>query len=147
MTLAQAGSEFQGLPDAAETVRSIAAAGVSVCVASQGKLEKTDLSLAITGLDGLFARDARFSVHTVPRGKPWPDLFLHAAARMGAPARVCCDRGHPLRRVRGGLGRDESDRLRSGQRPRLAARGGRATALLARRPTGDARTDRGSRQP
>jgi beta-phosphoglucomutase-like phosphatase (HAD superfamily) len=63
-------------------------AGIAYCVASQGSLAKTARSLALTGLDRLFAEDARFSATQVPRGKPAPDLFLLAAARFAAlPAR------------------------------------------------------------
>ncbi len=69
---------------AAEVVERVCTAGVAVCVASQGKLEKTRLSLEITGLRRLFADDALFSAYSVARGKPHPDLFLHAAAVMGA---------------------------------------------------------------
>jgi HAD superfamily hydrolase (TIGR01509 family) len=75
------------LDGAAELVQAVAAAGIAVCVASQGSLRKTGRSLALTGLDGLFATHARFSAEQVPRGKPHPDLFLYAAAQMGlAPA-------------------------------------------------------------
>jgi HAD superfamily hydrolase (TIGR01509 family) len=76
--------ELRAVPGAAETIKRIKAAGVSVCVASQGKLEKTRLSLRLTKLDGLFAENALFSAYSVARGKPHPDLFLHAATRMGA---------------------------------------------------------------
>lgn len=63
-------------------------AGVAVCVASQGKLAKTRLSLKLTKLDPLFPDDALFSAYSVPRGKPHPDLFLYAAQAMAAePAR------------------------------------------------------------
>jgi HAD superfamily hydrolase (TIGR01509 family) len=73
---------------AAEAVRACLSAGVRVCVASQGKLAKTRLSLALTNLAPLFAEDARFSAEQVAHGKPHPDLFLHAARAMGAvPAR------------------------------------------------------------
>jgi HAD superfamily hydrolase (TIGR01509 family) len=79
---------LEPVPGAAGAVRAIQAVGVAVCVASQGKLEKTRLSLELTGLDGLFAAEELFSAESVPRGKPYPDLFLHAAATMGAePAR------------------------------------------------------------
>jgi HAD superfamily hydrolase (TIGR01509 family) len=81
--------ELQPVPGAAETVQRITAAGVAVCVASQGKLEKTRLSLALTGLNALFPTDALFSAHTVPRGKPHPDLFLHAAQSFGVPPSGC----------------------------------------------------------
>jgi HAD superfamily hydrolase (TIGR01509 family) len=72
------------IPGAADAVRTVAAAGVSVCVASQGKLEKTELTLQLTGLRDLFGPDSVFSAYSVPRGKPHPDLFLHAARAMGA---------------------------------------------------------------
>jgi HAD superfamily hydrolase (TIGR01509 family) len=80
--------ELQPVPGAAEAVQRISAAGVAVCVASQGKIEKTKLTLSLTGLRHLFPGAALFSAYSVPRGKPHPDLFLHAAAVMEAkPAR------------------------------------------------------------
>jgi HAD superfamily hydrolase (TIGR01509 family) len=57
------------------------------CVASSGTPEKIRYTL---GLTGLLARlePHLFSARMVRRGKPAPDLFLHAAATMGAdPAR------------------------------------------------------------
>jgi HAD superfamily hydrolase (TIGR01509 family) len=74
---------------AAETVQRVVDAGIAVCVASQGKVEKTTLSLRLTGLDRLFAGDSLFSAHSVKEGKPAPDLFLHAAATMGAVPDRC----------------------------------------------------------
>ena len=43
----------------------------------------------MTGLRGHFADDALFSVWQVARGKPAPDLFLHAAAAMGVAPHRC----------------------------------------------------------
>lgn len=74
---------------AANAVEQCLRAGLAVCVASQGKLSKTDLSLSLTGLDRLFPKHTRFSAHTVARGKPWPDLFLHAAQAMSADPERC----------------------------------------------------------
>jgi HAD superfamily hydrolase (TIGR01509 family) len=80
--------ELRPVPGAAEVVERVCAAGVAVCVASQGKLEKTRLSLDITGLRRLFPEPTLFSAYSVALGKPHPDLFLHAAAEIGAdPAR------------------------------------------------------------
>jgi HAD superfamily hydrolase (TIGR01509 family) len=80
--------QLQPVPGAAEAIKLISAAGVAVCVASQGKLEKTRLSLELTGLDRLFPTYARFSAESVTHAKPHPDLFLHAASVMRAePAR------------------------------------------------------------
>jgi HAD superfamily hydrolase (TIGR01509 family) len=81
--------ELEPVPGAAEAIASIVAAGVPVCVASQAKLQKTRLTLGLTGLDRLFPADALFSAELVPRGKPHPDLFLHAAATMGAEPGRC----------------------------------------------------------
>jgi HAD superfamily hydrolase (TIGR01509 family) len=81
--------ELRAVPGVAEAVRHITAAGVAVCVASQGKLEKTRLSLQLTKLDSLFGDEALFSAYSVPRGKPHPDLFLHAAQTMAAEPLRC----------------------------------------------------------
>lgn len=81
--------ELRPVPGATEAVESVVKAGVGVCVASQGKIEKTKLSLDLTGLRHLFPDSAIFSAHLVPRGKPHPDLFLHAATSMGAEPADC----------------------------------------------------------
>lgn len=81
--------ELRPVAGAAETIEGLTAAGLDVCVASQGRLEKTRLSLELTGLRHLFSAEALFSGETVPRGKPHPDLFLHAAAVMGAEPSAC----------------------------------------------------------
>jgi HAD superfamily hydrolase (TIGR01509 family) len=77
------------VPDAAATVELLIAAGLAVCVASQGKLEKTRLTLGLTGLLDLFPDGALFSAYSVARGKPHPDLFLHAAGVMGVEPSRC----------------------------------------------------------
>ena len=80
-------AELRPVAGAPELVERVRRAGVPSCVASQGSLAKTARSLALTGLAGHFAEDVRFSAEQVPRGKPHPDLFLHAAATLGvAPA-------------------------------------------------------------
>lgn len=81
--------ELRPIAGAARAVERIREAGIAVCVASQGKLEKTRLSLQITGLGDLFEDDVLFSAYQVPRGKPHPDLFLHAARTMGADPSKC----------------------------------------------------------
>jgi len=58
------------------------------CVASSGSHEKMRFTLGLTGLLERF--DGRmFSVSEVERGKPAPDIFLHAAARMGVAPAAC----------------------------------------------------------
>ncbi len=74
---------------AADAVAAVKAAGVGVCVASQGRRSKTELTLGLTGLRHLFADDALFSAYDVARGKPFPDLFLYAASVMNTPSDRC----------------------------------------------------------
>jgi HAD superfamily hydrolase (TIGR01509 family) len=60
---------------------------VPACVASSGSHDKLRFTLGHTGLYERF-EGRIFSGYEVANGKPAPDLFLHAAARMGAePAR------------------------------------------------------------
>jgi HAD superfamily hydrolase (TIGR01509 family) len=60
---------------------------VPFCVASSGSHAKMKLTLGLTGLLRWF-EGKLFSATEVARGKPFPDLFLHAAERMGVdPAR------------------------------------------------------------
>jgi HAD superfamily hydrolase (TIGR01509 family) len=58
------------------------------CVASSGSHSKMRLTLGLTGLWERFSGRI-FSADEVPRGKPAPDLFLHAAARMSIPPERC----------------------------------------------------------
>ena len=59
------------------------------CVASSGSHEKIRFTLGLTGLDVFFDDASIFSADDVARGKPAPDLFLHAAARMEAEPGAC----------------------------------------------------------
>jgi HAD superfamily hydrolase (TIGR01509 family) len=77
------------VPGAAEAVRRVKAAGPKVCVASQGALAKTRLTLGLTDLRDLFPPDALFSAHDVPRPKPDPAIFQHAAVTMNAKPYAC----------------------------------------------------------
>jgi HAD superfamily hydrolase (TIGR01509 family) len=81
--------ELEPVAGAIETVGHITATGIPVCVASQGKLTKIALSLGLTGLDHFFPETARFSSYSVARGKPAPDVFLHAASTMRAEPPDC----------------------------------------------------------
>jgi HAD superfamily hydrolase (TIGR01509 family) len=59
-----------------------------VCVASSSGHENLRFKLELTGLYERFAGHI-FSAAEVANGKPAPDLFLHAASRMGAPPSDC----------------------------------------------------------
>lgn len=58
------------------------------CVASSGTPESIETKLRLTGLWDRFAGRIS-SAADVEHGKPAPDLFLHAAARMGVEPRAC----------------------------------------------------------
>ena len=58
------------------------------CVASSGTHEKMQLTLGLTGLFERF-EGRIFSTTDVARGKPAPDLFLHAAACSGVAPERC----------------------------------------------------------
>lgn len=69
---------------------------VQRCVASSSSLERIHHSLDITGLASFFG-EAIFSSSMVKRGKPAPDIFLHAAEQMGVtPSRCAVIEDSPL---------------------------------------------------
>jgi HAD superfamily hydrolase (TIGR01509 family) len=74
-------AELQPVEGIRELVEALGQRGVPTCVASSGSHRKMELTLGLTGLRHLF--DGRiYSASEVGRGKPWPDLFLHAARAM-----------------------------------------------------------------
>jgi len=82
-------AELTAVPHAREAVQAAIAAGARVCVASQGRLAKMELTLTLTGLRELFDDGTLFSAEMVARGKPPPDLFLHAARTIGVHPGRC----------------------------------------------------------
>ncbi|NUS57076.1 MAG: HAD family hydrolase [Streptomycetaceae bacterium] len=90
-------TEIRPVPGAAELLDALTAAGVPFCVASSGTHERIRLTHDATGLRGHFTDARIFSSQDVARGKPAPDLFLHAAAKMGAaPGRCVVIEDSPL---------------------------------------------------
>jgi HAD superfamily hydrolase (TIGR01509 family) len=74
--------ELAPVPGIVAALDAIAARGLPTCVASSGEHERMRFTLGRTGLLPRF--DGRlFSATEVARGKPAPDLFLHAARAMG----------------------------------------------------------------
>ncbi len=79
---------LQAVAGVKDAVTALQAAGLDTCVASSGAPEKMRFTLGLTGLWDLF--DGRiFSASQVPRGKPFPDLFLHAAISMNVQPFEC----------------------------------------------------------
>ncbi|MFD8565333.1 HAD family hydrolase [Streptomyces sp. NPDC057694] len=75
---------------------------VPTCVASSGSHDKMRHTLGRTGLYEHFAGRI-FSASEVARAKPAPDVFLHAARRMGADPAACAvveDSGHGVQAAR-----------------------------------------------
>jgi HAD superfamily hydrolase (TIGR01509 family) len=72
----------EGVVDALDRITS------PTCVASSGSHAKIERSLRRTDLYGRF-EGRIFSASEVANGKPAPDLFLHAAARLGVPPARC----------------------------------------------------------
>ena len=70
--------ELQPIPGIAEMLAGL---DRKVCVASSSQPERIGLCLEVTGLARFFGGDV-FSATMVDRGKPAPDLFLHAARTM-----------------------------------------------------------------
>jgi len=80
--------ELLPIPGVVETVRCLGAAGIPMCVASNGTREKMVVTLEVTGLAGYFG-DKFFGVDQVAHGKPAPDIYLMAAQKMGVPPSRC----------------------------------------------------------
>ncbi len=78
--------ELTAMPDAIALMTALA--GTRMCVASSSSPERIRHSLGCVGLLDRF-EGALFSAAMVPRGKPAPDLFLHATAAMRATPAGC----------------------------------------------------------
>jgi HAD superfamily hydrolase (TIGR01509 family) len=78
-------AELQPIPRIADTLDALPC---GFCVASSSQPERIEVSLAVTGLWPRFQGRA-FSATMVTRGKPAPDLFLHAARTLGYAPAAC----------------------------------------------------------
>jgi HAD superfamily hydrolase (TIGR01509 family) len=78
-------SGLEAVPGVAEVVRDLRWPS---CVASSGEHERMRRTLGRTGLHEHFEGRIH-SATEVARGKPHPDLFLHAAERMGVAPERC----------------------------------------------------------
>jgi HAD superfamily hydrolase (TIGR01509 family) len=71
------------VPGIGDALDAIATHGLPSCVASSGDHERIRRGLRSAGLLDRFDDARIFSATDVAHGKPAPDLFLHAAERMG----------------------------------------------------------------
>lgn len=76
------------MPGAVAAVRAVAAAGVPVAVASNSGRAELMAKMRSLGLATVFAERV-FSFEDVDRPKPWPDIYLAAAAACDAAPRDC----------------------------------------------------------
>lgn len=72
----------EAIAHVADFIEAVEKAGIARCVASSARIDKMHMTLGHTGLLPHF-REVLFSATMVERGKPAPDLFLHAARAMG----------------------------------------------------------------
>lgn len=83
-TLARFRSELREIRGVRDYLAAFA--GLKRCIASSSSPDRLAACLDILGLAEAFGEHV-YSASQVPRGKPHPDLFLHAASRLGvAPA-------------------------------------------------------------
>lgn len=76
------------IPGIVAVLDALEASGAPYCIGSNGPQAKMDVTLKATGLAPRF-EGRRFSAREVALPKPAPDLFLHAAERMGVPVSSC----------------------------------------------------------
>ncbi|WP_377322947.1 HAD family hydrolase [Pimelobacter simplex] len=80
--------ELTAVAGVVAAVADVHAAGARTCVASSSARGRIELVLSLTGQLETFAGRIH-SASDVRNGKPAPDLFLHAASRMGIPPARC----------------------------------------------------------
>lgn len=81
-------AELQPIPGVVAALDRLDELGYTTCVASSGSHEKMRKTLGRVGIIDSFA-GRLFSAQDVRRGKPWPELFLHASHRMGFQPDQC----------------------------------------------------------
>jgi HAD superfamily hydrolase (TIGR01509 family) len=81
-------SRLKPVPGIERVLLRLGDVGIPFCVASSGSIAKMHHSLGVTGLLPLL-EGVLFSARDVGRGKPFPDIFLHAAAQMGHQPADC----------------------------------------------------------
>lgn len=80
-------AEFREIAGFTAFARSAKTLGVRLACATAGDADNIAFAVGGLGLTGFF--DATVGAHDVARGKPEPDLFLLAAARIGARPAEC----------------------------------------------------------
>jgi HAD superfamily hydrolase (TIGR01509 family) len=104
------------------------------CIASSSSPDRLKLCLEILDLADYFG-PCVYSASEVARGKPYPDIFLHAAERMGADPQTCIVIEDSVNGVQAGvaagmtvIGLLAGSHIRDGHASRLRAAGARYVA-------------------
>lgn len=79
-------TELKPIPGIEAVLQSLT---IPACVGSNGPREKILLNLGLTKLILYFEPHHIFSAYDIKKWKPLPDLYLHAAAKMGVAPRHC----------------------------------------------------------
>ncbi len=95
-------AELTAIEGVVDVLDALEAADVAMCVASSSGHDRLRLVLGLTDLTDRF-RGRVHSVQDVARGKPHPDLFLHAAGRSGVDPADCVVIEDSEPGVRGGV--------------------------------------------
>lgn len=114
-------AELEPVEGVADALHALHAAGYRTCVASSSSHPQLEANLTTAQLYE-HLRGRIFSASEVANGKPAPDLFLHAAATMGAEPEACV----VVEDSRYGV-----QAARAAQMPVLAYAGGAMTPLEA----------------
>jgi len=80
-------ADFPAMDGAADLVAALKAAGFAVAVGSSGPPE--NVAVALDGLRCASLFDATVNSREVTHGKPHPEVFLKAAAKLGLPPARC----------------------------------------------------------
>jgi len=86
VTLARFRSELREVSGAQDFI--LRYAHLPSCIASSSSMERLSVSLEAVRLSEAFGNRV-FSADLVPRGKPHPDIFLHAADKIGLAPEYC----------------------------------------------------------
>lgn len=81
-------TELTIMKGARQVLAALDAEGIAYCIASGGSDRRLNFALTVTGLMGNFHGRA-FSADSVMRGKPAPDIFLHAAEQLNVASKHC----------------------------------------------------------
>lgn len=88
MVLVRMKDGLKAVPDSPMAVDVLSQA-YKICVASNGERNNVIQSVRVIGVYDYFGDEKIFTKNQVARGKPFPDLFLYAAEKMGVTPEKC----------------------------------------------------------